>query len=204
MRGGSFSPRPSAASPTARRLPRTAPPVTGRLRSPPYPAAAPASTTTRPSASRQICRSPGECHSGRYRNAAHCPYWPLQPQRCSASRCAGRACGAPLTLETSASPAGLTARARPEARPDRRAANLDQNRPGMAHLRRCEGWLLSGVELMSLRAIILRHGCRASRSGVPDGCCTPRLARADVPGPRAKFLSCAGGEHRCPISGISA
>ncbi len=120
------------------------------------------------------------------RNAAHCPGWPLQPQRCSASRCAGqcrevkasgalsrgslahvasprvptcpvlpdangstscrharfarvdkrvgalttrpcyagRAYGAPLTLETSASPAGLTARARPEARPDRRAANL--------------------------------------------------------------------------------
>ena len=51
------------------------------------------------------------------RNAAHCPAWPLQPQRCSASRCAGRACGAPLTLETSASPAGLTARARPKARP---------------------------------------------------------------------------------------
>jgi hypothetical protein len=48
------------------------------------------------------------------RNAAHCPGWPLQPQRCSASRCAGRACGAPLTLETSASPAGLTARARPD------------------------------------------------------------------------------------------
>ena len=29
---------------------------------------------------------------------------------------AGRTCGTPLTLETSASPAGLTARARPEAR----------------------------------------------------------------------------------------
>jgi uncharacterized protein with GYD domain len=36
----------------------------------------------------------------------------------------GRACGAPLTPETSADPAGLTARARPEARPERRAANL--------------------------------------------------------------------------------
>ncbi len=58
------------------------------------------------------------------RNGAHCPGWPLQPQRCFASRCAGRACGAPLTLETSASPAGLTARARPEARPEERAANL--------------------------------------------------------------------------------
>jgi hypothetical protein len=46
-------------------------------------------------------------------NAAHCPGWPLRPQWCYASRCAGRACGAPLTPETSASPAGLTARARP-------------------------------------------------------------------------------------------
>jgi hypothetical protein len=33
------------------------------------------------------------------RNAAHYPGWPLQPQRCFASRCAGRAYGAPLTLE---------------------------------------------------------------------------------------------------------
>ena len=56
------------------------------------------------------------------RNAAHCPGWPLQPQRCFASRCAGRAFGTLLTLETSASPAGLTARARPEARPETRAA----------------------------------------------------------------------------------
>jgi hypothetical protein len=63
------------------------------------------------------------------RNAAHCPGRPLQPQRCFASRCAGRACGAPLTLETSTDPAGLTARARPEARPDRRAANLLKWRP---------------------------------------------------------------------------
>jgi hypothetical protein len=33
------------------------------------------------------------------RNAAHCPDWPLQPQRCFASRYAGHAFGAPLTLE---------------------------------------------------------------------------------------------------------
>lgn len=57
------------------------------------------------------------------RNAAHCPGRSLQPQRCFASRCAGRACGAPLTPETSTGPAGLTAGARPKARPDRRAAN---------------------------------------------------------------------------------
>jgi hypothetical protein len=36
----------------------------------------------------------------------------------------GRACGAPLTLETSPDPAGLTARARSEARPEMSAANL--------------------------------------------------------------------------------
>jgi hypothetical protein len=64
------------------------------------------------------------CHRNRGRSAAHCPGWPLRPQRCFASRCAGRTCGAPLTPETSASPAGLTARARPEARPFWRAANL--------------------------------------------------------------------------------
>ena len=62
------------------------------------------------------------------RNAAHCPDWPLQPQRCFASRWAGRACGAPLTLATSASPAGLTARARPKARPGTRAASLRSRR----------------------------------------------------------------------------
>ena len=38
----------------------------------------------------------------------------------------GTRLGAPLTLETSASPAGLTARARPKARPGRRAADLYQ------------------------------------------------------------------------------
>lgn len=56
------------------------------------------------------------------RNAAHCPGEPLQPQTVLRSRCAGRTCGAPLTLETSASPAGPTARASPYVR----AANLRQ------------------------------------------------------------------------------
>jgi len=45
-------------------------------------------------------------------------------QGAAALFCAGRASGAPLTLETTASPAGLTAGARPEARPKTRAANL--------------------------------------------------------------------------------
>jgi len=54
--------------------------VAGRLRFPPYPAAAPASTTARPSTSRRLRRSPGGCHSHRGRDAAHCPGRPLQRQ----------------------------------------------------------------------------------------------------------------------------
>ena len=48
----SFGRRPYGAAAAAHGTP-----VTGRLRSPPYPAAAPASTTARPSASRQVRRS---------------------------------------------------------------------------------------------------------------------------------------------------
>jgi hypothetical protein len=63
--GRQLSPRPSDAGPTARRLPRTASSVIGRLQSPPYPAAAPASTTARPSASCRVRQSPGRDHSQR-------------------------------------------------------------------------------------------------------------------------------------------
>jgi len=65
LRGGSF--RRVLRTQALRRgeLPRTAAPVTGRLRSPPYPAAAPASTTARPSPSRRVRQSPGERHSKR-------------------------------------------------------------------------------------------------------------------------------------------
>jgi hypothetical protein len=64
-------------------------PVTGRLRSPPYPAAAPASTTAR-----AVTLAPGAPTTARMsqrtgRNAAHYLGWPLQPQRCSASRWRG-------------------------------------------------------------------------------------------------------------------
>ena len=48
---------------------------------------------------------------------------------------AGRTFGAPLTPETSADPAGLTARARPEARPEARAANLRKGRDIPRHAR---------------------------------------------------------------------
>ena len=50
--------------------PRTASPVTGRLRSPPYPAAASGSTTDRPSTSRRVRQQPGESHRPEERNAA--------------------------------------------------------------------------------------------------------------------------------------
>ena len=60
------------------------------------------------------------------RNAAHCPGRPLQRQGCPkiVSPLRRNDFGPPLSPETSASPAGLTARARPEARPETRAANL--------------------------------------------------------------------------------
>jgi hypothetical protein len=122
--GRQLSPRPSDASPTARRAaahrgPGDRPPAVpavSRCRACQHHGQA---VNVAPSAPTSVRMSP---RAGR--NAAHCPGWPLQPQRCFASRCAGRAFGAPLTLETSASPAGLTARARPEARPKKRAANL--------------------------------------------------------------------------------
>ena len=71
-------------------------PVTGRLRSPPYPAAAPASITTR-----AVSLAP-------YAPVAERMSQPVGPER--------------RALSGLAPPAGLTARARPsEARPDRRA-----------------------------------------------------------------------------------
>ena len=91
----------------------------------------------RPGAYRTLQRAlQGLCPGGagfrhpQERNAAHCPGRSLQPQRCFASRCAGRAYGALLTLETSTGPAGLTARARP--RPGPRSAR--RTSPGNRYL----------------------------------------------------------------------
>jgi hypothetical protein len=131
-RGAAASPRPSDASPTARRLPRTAPPVTGRLRSPPYPAAATASTTTRPYPRAECADRHVKMSQRPGRNAAHCLGRPLHPQghpKILSTRSAKTApqkasSGPTLARGASADPAGLTARARPEARPETRAANL--------------------------------------------------------------------------------
>ena len=56
--GRQLSPRPSDASPTARRAAAHGAPVTGRRWSPPYSAAAPASTTARPTPTRDARREP--------------------------------------------------------------------------------------------------------------------------------------------------
>src|SRR5690349_4304516 len=61
---------------------------------------------------------------------AHCAVTTFSTASRAHLRRAGRACGAPLTPETSASPAGLTARARPKARPETRGEPL----------RLSEGW----------------------------------------------------------------
>jgi hypothetical protein len=66
------------------------------------------------------------------RNAAYCPGRPLQRQghpKILSNRFAERILGTPpLSAGASADPAGLTARARPEARPETRAANLSATR----------------------------------------------------------------------------
>jgi hypothetical protein len=80
---------------------------------------------TAPLATRQARRSVGERSQEPGRNAAHCPGRAPPASTVLRVRAArGRAFGAPLTLETSADPAGQTPRARPEARPEARAANL--------------------------------------------------------------------------------
>ena len=80
MRGGSFRRVLRTRALRRAELPRTAAPVTGRLWSPPYPAAAPASTTTE-----AVILTPNAPIAGRLsqlpgRSAAHYPDWPLQRQ----------------------------------------------------------------------------------------------------------------------------
>jgi hypothetical protein len=87
-----------------------------RLRSPPYPAAAPASITTRPSASRQMRQSPGECRSD---GAERRTLSGLAPPTVLRIPLRGTRLRRAVDPGDSASPAGLTARARPEARPER-------------------------------------------------------------------------------------
>jgi hypothetical protein len=113
-----------APGPTARRQPGHGTPVTGRCG--PRRIPLPRSPTPRPRRRvRAGCAVSREdvLAVGRDRCAAYCPGWPLQLIK-------GAPCGrvnslrSPLTPEPNGSLAGLTTRARPKARPDRRAANL--------------------------------------------------------------------------------
>ena len=87
---------------------------------------------------RQVCRSPGERSQAPGRNAAHCQGRPLHPQghpeilsNRSAKPASQKASSGPtLARGASTDPAGLTARARPEARPYGRAANLREEDSG--------------------------------------------------------------------------
>jgi hypothetical protein len=134
LRGGSFSPRPLGGSPPGASAAAHGTPGDRPLWSPPYPAAAPASTTARPSASRRVRQSPGECHSpraGTPRIVRTGPSSVKGTRRSFLTAPQKRSSGPTLDPgDLSASPAGLTARARPEARPDRRAANLRGRRRG--------------------------------------------------------------------------
>jgi hypothetical protein len=136
--GRQLPPRPSEASPTARRAAVHGTPVTGRLRSPPYPAAAPASTTARPLPSRHERREPGRCHSDgpeRRDLSRRRPRYTPEPTRSPARRSdsarqarpSGRYCTASQLL------AGVRrAEHRRTARPRRRRRDLAaaQHRPG--------------------------------------------------------------------------
>jgi hypothetical protein len=83
-----------------------------------------------PVVTRQVRQSPDERVTAPGRNAAHCPGRSLQPQRCFASRCAGRAYGAPLTLEP------LPAQRPVNTGQAQGPARLARGEP----LRHCSGW----------------------------------------------------------------
>ena len=119
-----FGRKPYGATSCRARLPRHRP-----QRSPP---SRPAAVPARAGPGR---RAHAECADRRAkrsqppgRNAAHCPGRPLQrqghPKILSNRFAESDLRDPPLSAGASADPAGLTARARPEARPDKRAANL--------------------------------------------------------------------------------
>ena len=94
------------------------------MRSPPYPAAAPASTTAKPSTSRRVRQQPGECHSHGDGTSRIVRAGPPPASTVLRIPLRGTRLRRAVDPGASASPAGLTARARPEARPEGRAANL--------------------------------------------------------------------------------
>jgi len=134
LRGGSFRRALRAEALRRDELPRTAAPApaaAGPRRHAPMPCH---TSRARPSRSRRVRRSPCERSQPPGRNATHCPGRPLHPQghpKILSTRSAKTApqkasSGPTLARGASVDPAGLTARARPEARPEARAANPPQ------------------------------------------------------------------------------
>jgi hypothetical protein len=150
-----------AAALRARRLPRTASPAPAAA-SPRRnaPDAAP-NEQARPSRSREVRPSPYEGHShraGTPRIVRGGPSTRKGTRRSFLTAPQKASSGPTLARGASAAPAGLTARARPEARPDGRAANL-RSRPGIYQE---NGEDCSGDSAgSSLSASCLR--CRAAR-----------------------------------------
>ena len=94
-------------------------------------AAAPASTTARPMASRRVRRSPEGCHSDQGRNdAAHCPGWPLQrqghPKIVSKTASQKRSSGPTLERRSLGQPSG------PSARPGQRPGPIGARRTSVS------------------------------------------------------------------------
>ena len=141
------------------------------------------------------------------RNAAHCPGRPLHPQghpkilsNRSAKPAPQKASSGPtLARGASADPAGLTARARPEARPDGRAANLrdrygrrlrtETARPlthvsRFAHVRlMIEGVILGGATQPSQKRRIQWHTQPMRCPAQPSGGSPLFLRRVEGPRP---------------------
>jgi hypothetical protein len=125
-RGGSFRRALRAEALRRAELPRPAAPVADRMRYRPYlPGAAPGSQDQAVSLAR-VAPSPGRSRSGggtpRIVRAA--PSTRKGTRRSFLTAAQKGSSGPTLARGASGDPAGLTARARPEARPQRRAANL--------------------------------------------------------------------------------
>ena len=167
---------PLPAAPMPRTRPQQHPAVTRRGSCAPRAGRAGRLAPGAPVAGRKIT-APG-------RNAAHCPGRPLQRQgrsRSAASPGDGRK-RPPLTPETSASPAGLTARARPEARPEsarRTSTNQLQRKTSTVMAATtaaptCESCMYSSpippATISRSRALVVRKSSPGSRGSLsPDG-----------------------------------
>ena len=113
-------------------LPRPAAPVTGRVRYPPYRPMPRPAARTRPSGTRELRdRRKGHQHEdGTPRIVRAAPSTRKGTRRSFLTAPQKGSSGPTLARGASSDPAGLTARARPKARPDRRTANLGRSYVG--------------------------------------------------------------------------